>query len=236
MTGSNSQEPESKKPKWQRFLETTGGTALITVLLGGIFGSIISASFQSSQKEREFQQSWLKARGDQALIAYKDYLEKQQDIVKRVYERLGGSISAADDLITLTSPEFATTNFEGEQKERVRKYRGDVRDKFGAAERQWRDERGTLGLLMSYYNPKQNAVLGAWKNISNSVTDYFDCASDWLNKHPISDESATACKKEKDVFDSNLEELTKALEINRTYAWQGWESPASLKSALDKKE
>src|SRR5437764_6648982 len=70
-------ENNQQKPLWQRFLETTGGAAVITVLIGGIFGQIISSSIQSSLKEREFQQAWLKERGDQALVANKEYLEKE---------------------------------------------------------------------------------------------------------------------------------------------------------------
>lgn len=225
---------QNTKPTWQRFLETSGGTALITVIIGGIFGAIISGVIQIGQKNREFQQSWLKARGDQALVAYKDHLDKQQDIVRRAYERIGASISAADDLMATTGREFEIAKYEGEQKERVKKFRAEVVDKFNKSDREWRNERETLGLLMNYYHPKQNTILAAWKSVSESVTAYMDCAPQWVEKHPISDESAGACKKEKEAFSGSLDGLTKALEANRTYAWQGWESPEALRSALEK--
>src|ERR1044071_8086338 len=69
------------KPRWQRFLESSGGTAIVTTLIGGIFGAIISGIIQDGTREREFEQSWLKARGDQALVAYKEYLDKEQEVV-----------------------------------------------------------------------------------------------------------------------------------------------------------
>lgn len=232
---SGSENGKSTKPGWLRFfLQSTGGTAFITVFIGGICGALIAAIIQTGQKDREFQQSWLKGRGDQALVAYKDYLDKQQDIVKRVYERIGTSISASDDLITLTRPQFAVTNFQGDEKERVRKFRVEIRDKYNASNREWRNEQETLGLLMNYYNPKQNTVLAAWKDVSEKVEGYANCALQWLEKHPISDESATPCKQEKDAFSLSLDGLTKALEATRTYAWQGWENPGALKSALEK--
>ena len=67
-------EKAGEKPRWQRFLESTGGAALITVLLGGIFGSCITDSLQKGAKDREFQQAWLKSRGDLALFAQKEFL------------------------------------------------------------------------------------------------------------------------------------------------------------------
>ena len=43
---------DNPKPAWQRFLETTGGAALITVLIGGIMGSIITGLIQQGSKQR----------------------------------------------------------------------------------------------------------------------------------------------------------------------------------------
>jgi len=239
-TPSDQSDPfdNSKAPKssWWRLLESSGGTALITVLLGSVGGAWISGIIQNGQKDREFQQSWLKARGDQALVAYKDYLDKQQDIVKRVYERIGTSISASDDLISLSRPEFALPHSESEQKVKMRKYREEIREKYNTSEREWRNEQETLGFLVDYYYPKQNNVLTAWQELAERVTAYYSCANQWLKDHPITDESDSACKQEKEAFSSSLNELTKALEEHRTYAWEGWESPKDLKLALEKKD
>src|SRR6185503_4847747 len=74
------------KPVWQRFLETTGGTALITVLIGGIMGSIITGMIQISAKNREAQQARLTARNSQAQVSYKEYLDKELEIVNRAFD------------------------------------------------------------------------------------------------------------------------------------------------------
>src|SRR6266480_3308905 len=69
----------SKSPWWKSLLQPSVLTALITVLIGGIMGNIIAATIQAGAKEREFQQTWMKARGDQALLAYKEYTDQEQE-------------------------------------------------------------------------------------------------------------------------------------------------------------
>ena len=68
----------SKSAWWKSFLQPSVLAALITVLIGGIMGNIIAGTIQAGAKEREFQQSWMKARGDQALLAYKEYTDQEQ--------------------------------------------------------------------------------------------------------------------------------------------------------------
>ncbi len=52
-------QKQKEKLWWQRFLESSGGTALVTVLLGGLLGQLITSSVQVKQQEREFQQAWI---------------------------------------------------------------------------------------------------------------------------------------------------------------------------------
>jgi hypothetical protein len=145
-----SQKSEAAKPAWQRFLESTVGAAMITVLIGGIIGAVISGEIQAGLKERDYEQTRLKAIGDQALVSHKEYLDKQQDIVKRIYEKIGTSISAAEDLITITRREYNHTLKEGAEKERQKKFNDNVIETFNAKDREWRSERDVLGFLMGY--------------------------------------------------------------------------------------
>ena len=226
--------PTSLKPPWQRFLESSGGTALITVLIGGIFGALISGMIQSRSKEREFQQSWLKARGDQALTAYKEHLTKQQEVVNRVYDLIGRSISAAEDLIAMSGEEFSVASYEGAQRTRVEKYRADVIDKFNVTESAWRSQRDSLGLLIDYYHPNHHTVLKTWQGAEYSVTEYFRCAEKWRIENPLVEDTSEACREARTNLAQRLEELSKSLETGRTYAWEGWENPEKLKEQLEK--
>jgi hypothetical protein len=225
---------DQPKPSWQRFLESSGGTALVTVIIGGLFGTLISALVQYGASGREFQQAWLKGRGDQALVAYKDFLDKQQEIIKRVYDRLGTCISASEDLASLSKDVNQTKNYEGDQKTRVMKYRISVQDKYTQSEAEWRSERDALGLLMDYYHPRQTNVIAAWRDLKESMTKYMSCVEKWSHDNPLSAETEDACKPEKDALVNRIDHLTSSLEINRTYAWDGWESPEKLKDALAK--
>ncbi len=52
-------EESRSKPRWQIFLESTGGAAFITVLIGGLIAGIvgqwITNEYQKGMKERETQ-------------------------------------------------------------------------------------------------------------------------------------------------------------------------------------
>ena len=217
------------KPRWQRFLESTGGTALITVLVGGILGQMITCSIQNSSKEREFQQAWMKARGDQALVTYNEYLNQQREVVKQAYELIGNSISASDDMIALTGPEFAIGSYEG-----VENQRGGVRKRYNSIDQEWRAEREKVGLLINYYHHGRPEVVAAWQELQNAVTAYNDCARQWYLEHPEPAETKDACKNEQENFRRSLSQFNVSLEAARQYAWEGWESPEKLKSALEK--
>lgn len=240
----NSSKSETKPP-WQRVLESTGGTALITVLIGGIFGTIISSIIQSNSKEREFQQTWLKARGDQAMVGYKDFLEKQQETVKKLFERIGNIMSASEDYITLTSPELTPLNIDlsPEEKKGIEKQRTSIKERFNSSNRDWRNEREILGMLVNYYFPNKSEtqtqtstsdtnVTAAWQQVKESVNQYTHCAERWVQKS-FPRETDMACQKEKNSVANNLVNLNKNFEINRKYAWEGWESPEKLKDILE---
>ena len=217
------------KPRWQRFLETTGGAAIITVLIGGVFGQIISSSIQSTLKEREFQQAWLKARGDQALQANKEYLEKEQEVVLHVYDLIGGCISASEDLISLTSSEFNENNYQGAKLGEIKKIRTKVYENYNAKDYEWRSGRERFKLLIGYYHGGHPTVVDAWDNSQEAVTRYMNCAEKWYKDHPDNTAEGsiiqTACRDEKTDMTKLLKNLNISLEGARRYAWEGWEAP-----------
>lgn len=232
-SGNNEQ-----KPLWQRFLETTGGAAVITVLIGGIFGQIISSSIQSSLKEREFQQAWLKERGDQALVANKEYLEKEQETMLRAYELIGACISASEDLISLTGSDFRESNYTGAKLEDVKKTRAKLLENYNSKDYEWRSSRERFKLLIGYYHSGHPTVVDAWNSSQEAITRYMTCAQKWFNEHPDNiverDIIPSACKDEKNNMSELLKGLNTSLEKARRYAWEGWESPETLKSVLKK--
>jgi hypothetical protein len=230
-------DKSAAKPRWQRFLESSGGTALITVLIGGLFGQYITASIQQKLKEREFQQSWLQTQGSQATTYYKEYLTEEQSVVRGAYEVVGTCISASEDLVILTRTEFDLRTYSGKAQQIVRKQKEDIRDRFNRCDDHWRDEREKWGLLMSFYHRGRPEIGQAWTAVRDDLTDFMACAREWNLSHlePVSvDLARSACREAKAKVRVDLIGLSKALDATRSYAWEGWESPEKLKALLEK--
>ncbi len=226
--GISLEREHATKPRWQRFLESTGGTAVITVLLGGLIGQWINLTVQKSLKYRDFQQQWMKARGDQALVSYNQYLTQENEFIQRIYDLIGSCVSASADLIILTAPEFSPGSHKGIESQKT-----TVRKKYNEAISRWRSEKEKLGLLMGYYHYRQPDVFIAWGQVQEAVTEYMDAARKWYMEHyqsPI--DTSQACENEEKILKDKLAGLTKSLEASRRYAWEGWESPKEMRDAI----
>jgi len=221
---------------WRLFLDSRVVVALVTVLIGGLLGQCISASIQTSLKEREFQQAWLKARGDQALQSHKEYLDKEQEVVLHAYDLIGNCLTVARDLIDLTDKDFALEGFEGEERKKVTDQKTEMLDNHNAVVEKWDREGNKIGLLMGYYHPGHPDVKTAWEETQKSVNKYLDCARLWYQKYEQKPLDTTgACQKEKDEVDNQLTVIGSKLENARQYSWEGWESPEKLRESLNKK-
>jgi hypothetical protein len=199
------------KPRWQRFLESTGGAALITVVLGGLAGGIITHRYQQKSKEKEL-----------ALVAYKEYLDQEQETARRAYEIIGNCVSSSENLIILTSPAFDLDRFTGADRNEVKKKVVSLREQYNNSDAQWRSEREKLRLLFAYYHPGQPKIVESWSGVQQSLTDYMGCARTWQNQHPkaTDDDSRSACLDEKKALGTRLDDLSRSLQESRHYAWQ----------------
>lgn len=230
-----SANPErSERPKWLLFMQSAGAVALITVLIGGVFGGIITAIVQEYQKDREFQQVWLKARGDIALATSKEYHDKELEVVNQAFDLLGRCITVSDDLIYSTSPVFDPRKYEDALS--INNQKLTIRKTYNKCTNEWREGREKLKLLMTYYHHGQTEVSQSWEIVQQSVTTYMECAHRWYLQHsnaPISTDGA--CKTERETYSSAMHRLNQSFNATRRYLWQGWESPDLLREALRKR-
>lgn len=227
-SGSGDNKPPL--PWWKRFLETGSGAAFITVLIGGIMGSVITGMIQYYAKEREYQQAWVKARGDQALLAYQEHLKNQHETVKIAYELIGNCISASEDIISLTGEAMAPGASVG-----IDEKRKNLQDNYDKVDARWRGEQERLGLLIGYYHPRQATLKDEWDKTQMAITTYMNCARDWYiprRAERLSEETvkANACPTERTALTNQLKAFSKILDESRKYAWEGWETPETLKS------
>jgi hypothetical protein len=214
-----------QKAWWQYFVEPVVLTSLITVVAGGLIGGIITTRYQNDLKEREAQQAALRSRADQELLWYKEYLNQEQEVVRRAYVQLGACISASARLISQTGPAFRQT-FAGRDKDAIEGQQRNIKHDFNQTRSKWVAEQMELGLLLSYYHPEQAGVGEMWAKIDGSLTAYLNCAERWNNDHqrdappPRQDEVDVACKELYGVLKADLDEMTKLLEASRQYPWK----------------
>jgi hypothetical protein len=185
-------------------LESAGGTALITVLAGGILGQRITSSYQEKLKEREM-----------AVAFIQDQSKEQEDISARFVELVGGCMGASRDLISLTETVFDADQYRGEDRKTMAKQRIELRDKYNDAEERWAVEGAKLGLLIALHSHGQEGVTEGWRRVERSVTAYNQCAEEWYFNHPQEyvalDVARAACAKERGEASTNLDKFTDQL-------------------------
>lgn len=208
---SDANEEKSPKPTWLKFLESTGGAAIITVVLGTLGGTIITALVQSLNQQQQARQ-----------LSTSEFVKGEHDTVKSAFDLVGESIAASENLNTITTVGFDPANFaDADQKKSVLTQKGNLRDEFNKADEHWRATRETLGLNMLYYNGNDQAVGSAWSRTSDAVSVYMDCQHTWYMQHlgnfVEANVAAQACTKERKSLDSALRDLEGSLAKDRLY-------------------
>lgn len=225
-----------KKPVWLLFLESNGGTALITAVLGALLVQWISGNIQRSLKEREFQQAWMQARGNQALTAYKEQLDQEEQIVRRAYDLIGSTIQASEDLIDLSGQELSLNTYKPSERKKIAEQRDRIRKAYNKADTDWRSQRKNLSLLIALYHHGHVEIVREWQGVDDAVPTYMDCALAWYDAHhdETPETLKTACVTEKKNLADKLDQLTATLGDFRSRAREDWESPDKLIQKLEK--
>jgi hypothetical protein len=225
---------QGAKPPWRWFLESTGGTALLTVVIGGLFGQVISCNIQGQLKDREYKQAKMKAKSDQDLVTHTEYLHQELDTVKRAVELIGSSVAASEDVIAITGQEFAADPaYDKVKRERLRSQREAILNRFNEVTEQWRNEHEKLGLLVSYYFHDE-AATQTWRDLQQSVTAYVNCAKTWYydnSEVPVPVDYSLACVQESGSLRDKLTGLQLALAKARDSQRTGADSRTSSDGA-----
>jgi gas vesicle protein len=210
--------PDPPKPRWQRFLESTGGAALITVLIGGIAGGIITGLFQYWQKGRDTQQAILKTRTEQALLAYKEYLDKRQEVNKTTYEMLAACISASDNLMdAFTRSDFDPQGRTGQSLQEAKKIQDDAKKAYVEATARWQSQVELTGLLLAQYHDNNPEVATKWDGVKSSIDAYIKCAETCF----LAGKSGCGCRESvKAQLRGNLGGFQTAVAKSRDFFWK----------------
>jgi hypothetical protein len=210
--------PEPAKPRWQKLLESAGGVALITVIIGGLLGQLISMYIQASLRDRDYEQTISKAQNDRDLADYTKFLDQGSETVKHVYGLVGTCVSASDDLIQVASDELNQEVLAPDERKKEVAQKLEKRKKFNAADDKWREERDGLGLLMRYYHHNEDGVTVAWQGVQESTTSYMDCARAKHKQYYAPDDPndpLPICQVQRHAVLRALDALAQSVESNR---------------------
>lgn len=207
-----------------RFLESTGGAALLTVLFGTLGGIVLENRIQGHLQERESQREYLQARSLQALAAYENHLERERVVIENIYGLVGSTMVAAEGIIELAGPGFDRNRYRGDALERIQQQDSNVRRAYNDSLRRWRGEQHVVALQIDYYHPRQMGIGNTWQPVVTAVDDFTRCAEHFLERAGRGIDISEACASNRSDVVSKLEQLTAVLEKTRVYVWEGFET------------
>jgi len=178
------------------------------------------------------------------MVGYRDFLDRRENFLKTLFDRIGKCRSSSEQYIALTKDSYAVANYPGKDaRKQIEETRKSIKENFESNRSEWRSEQETLGMSVSYYYPDkqddsaaaQYKVADAWRTLNDSLTKYTDCADSWVENNLRNNDTSIACTEELALLTKAMGTFTVTLDRNRTYVWEGWESPEKLRQALNKK-
>lgn len=205
-----------KKSWWAEFVNSTMATTLITVVVGGILGQWLLSSFQHRQQ-----------RNDLAQDQYRQYIQRQQDVIQQALDLVGTADFDAETLLNLSRPESDPANASGaDERKRVADQRAALLQSHTEALKKWNVGRRQMFLLLGYYNYGRPEVTTAWDGTEKATTGLLNCAQLTFQAHLARQPQSTEpCKNERAALDNSLIQLSNAFEQSRQYAWQNVPAP-----------
>ncbi|MFY9825369.1 MAG: hypothetical protein WAM82_28595 [Thermoanaerobaculia bacterium] len=197
---------EGKKPRWQIFLESSSVTVLITVILGGWVGHLLTTSFQDRTREREL-----------ALANEKEVTAARLNTAKRALEDIGELVSGSESLIALIGDEWDPTKYKDPAKIEDQKHK--IQDFYNSSDAKWRKEREILGALLIYYSEDQREIITSWDQAREAVDRLSDCARCTQPGQPKCQQPvAYKCERERVTVTRTLRTLVATLHASTKIA------------------
>lgn len=191
--------------------------ALVTVVVGGLFGHWILARYQDRAKADAI-----------ALAQYRAFISKQQDVIGRAYDLLGGTAADSRALIELTQPEFQPRyilpGYRAAARAQAQRFL-EAHNRLSAA---WDQDRYKMDSLMRYYFSAKPQVLTMWTAALGSAEALRTCASQTYNQFNMHHTfpSPAICEPKIEKFERALKQLSRAVASARSYTWQQAVTPS----------
>jgi hypothetical protein len=219
----------SDESVWLKLLNSSAVTAFITVAVGGLLAQWINFEVQDALSRRAVKNALIQEQGKIALIGYERSLEHQQEAVEKALSQIGTIVSASENLISITQPEWNLQRFTGSELERTRSQKAAIRSAYNKTDENWTRERKTLGFLIDFYS--QSSLLPSWEVLESGVDGYKDCARRLYMADPHSAQNTeAACFSERAKLDLALQGFGSELRASRQYIWVNGGKVDPLKS------
>jgi hypothetical protein len=230
---SENKPDADKKPLWLQLFESAGFAALVTVLVGGLAGAVITSMLQRYGKERDARVAESRLEHDRQVTAYRQHLDRERQVVDEMYLRLGKFVDASRDLTTLSRREFCEECQKTPLPKRVVTEKQGVLDRYDSAMVDWNSNRLRLGMLLQLEHQNDRELLDDLEKASDAAERYAECADRWRTKYDQLEihEALKACEQSHRSVDESVQLLTNRIltlrlpspaQIEKSSWWSLW--------------
>lgn len=175
---------------------TPGGAALITVICGGLMVTFVSSLLNDRLKEREL-----------LLLDAQEYSRERIAAAREIYALTGSAIAISRELLSIAGEEFEPHQSRSAAEElEVGKHRARVIRDYNSFIREWHKGREGVGLILMYYYPCSEDVIGRWSEVEAVANDYLQCSATARERQDVEQ-----CIVRYQELTHRLEDLTFAL-------------------------
>ena len=167
-----------------RFLESTGGTALITILLGSLGASAVSYVFQAALQRR-----------DQQAAEYQDKLSRRRATVEQVYDLVGAMITRTEALTEVMQEQFDSSTYEPGASDDIAAQHRQIREEYNQTDIDWRRQQMTL--TMKIGESLGDTTEAQWGQLATAVENFKRCTLRVASERRVIEFPDTVCRCEK---------------------------------------
>jgi len=179
------------------FLKSSGGAAVITILLSGFS---LTGWIHSLMKHHE------------------SFHENQRQTVLNALKLITQCKYASEDLIDLTGPNFDPNVYPG-----IDDQRASMKGNYNNCVKQWQEEEDTAELSITKYFQSEPTAINDWHKAKKSAVSYMNCANRWYLSHnrQVTD-TQYACLAENESLENEITRFNESTQVAQQCWWNRW--------------
>jgi hypothetical protein len=194
---------EKSKGALVTFLTSGVMAAIVTVTGTAVVGNVVTNAYQ------------LRAKQNDAVLQYlRDKRSARDAAVNRALQIVGSYITAIEDLVQITSPDFRSEGRKPAEVKKLDDWKATVQEAHDKADAEWRRERDTTRFTLAFQDTEGGQLQQHWSGLASSVDALEDCGRGWFMLHAYGDEpfSTSPCAKQRESVNAAMDKLVSALQ------------------------